>query len=84
MTLIHNLETFGIEPEAFGHTIQKGVACSTSLSQLPGKGKGMEVMVQGNQVNYIAQLLLGEFLKGVLDPYCNCKMVKPFISAYFI
>ena len=60
MTLIDNLETYGIEPEEFGHTVQVGVACSTSVSPLPGKGKGMQLLIQGNQVNYVADLLLGE------------------------
>ena len=59
MTLIHNVETFGIDPSEIAHTIQKGVACSTSVSPLPGKNKGMEVLVQGNQVAYVARLLTG-------------------------
>ena len=60
VTLIDNLETYGIDPEEFGHRVQVGVACSTSVTPLPGKGKGMQLLMQGNQINYIADLLLGK------------------------
>ena len=62
VTLIENLETYGIDPEELGHQVQIGVACSTSVSPLPGKGRGVQLMIQGNQVNYVAQLLLGKLL----------------------
>ncbi len=61
VTLIENLETYGIDPEEFGHRVQIGVACSTSLSPLPGKGKGLQLLIQGNQINFVADLLLGTF-----------------------
>ena len=60
VTLIHNLETFGVDPGEFAHSVQKGMACSTSTSPLPGKNRGVEVLVQGNQVAYVAKLLMGE------------------------
>lgn len=67
VTLIHNVETFGIDPSEFAHAIQKGVACSTAVNPMPGnKAKGMEVFVQGNQVAYVAKLLSGNFLTWLL------------------
>jgi translation initiation factor 2D len=60
VTLIHNVETFGIDPSELAHSVQKAVACSTSVSPLPGKSKGMEVLVQGNQINYVGKLLAGK------------------------
>ena len=57
MTLVHNLEIFGVDPQNFAHDVQIGMACSTSVGQMPGKGKGMEVLIQGNQINFIADLL---------------------------
>ena len=50
---------FEIDADEFAHKVQVGVACSASVNPLPGKGHGVEVMVQGNQVNYIGRLLTG-------------------------
>lgn len=57
MTLIHNVELYGIDPTDLAHQVQVGCACSTTVSEVPGKGT--EVMVQGNQVTFISNLLLG-------------------------
>ncbi|KAL3868819.1 hypothetical protein ACJMK2_041578 [Sinanodonta woodiana] len=61
ITLVENLETYGIDPEEFAHTVQIGVACSTSVSPLPQKNKGFQVMIQGNQINFVADLLTGQY-----------------------
>ena len=61
VTLIHNLETFGIDPEEFAHDVQVHMACSSSVSPLPGKNQGREVSIQGNQINYISSLLIGNY-----------------------
>ncbi|KAK3599846.1 hypothetical protein CHS0354_022416 [Potamilus streckersoni] len=61
ITLVENLETYGIDPEEFAHTVQIGVACSTSVSPLPQKNKGFQVMIQGNQINFIADLLTSQY-----------------------
>jgi translation initiation factor 1 (eIF-1/SUI1) len=60
VTLIENVETYGIDPAEFAHHVQISLACSTAVTPLPGKGKGQQVMVQGNQINYIATLLTGK------------------------
>ena len=60
VTLVHNLETFGIDPEEFAHDVQVHMACSSSVSPLPGKSQAMEVLIQGNQINYIASVLIGK------------------------
>lgn len=60
-TLIDNLETFGIEAADIAHRVQVGVACSTSVNPSPQKGKGMQVLIQGNQVKFVADLLLEKF-----------------------
>lgn len=57
MTLVCNLEVYGIDPTEFAHIVQKAVACSTNV--LVGGKNGAEVMVQGNQINYIVRLLTG-------------------------
>lgn len=57
VTLIQNIETYGIDPEEFAHRVQLAVACSTSVSELPGKAGGSQVLVQGNQIRFIGNLL---------------------------
>lgn len=63
VTLIRNLEPYGISPQEFAHNIQIKAACSTSVSQLPGKNiaPGMQVLVQGNQIAIVAKFLLDEY-----------------------
>ncbi|KAJ7323398.1 Eukaryotic translation initiation factor 2D [Desmophyllum pertusum] len=71
VTLIRNLESYGIDPQEFAHNIQIKAATSTSVSQLPGKhiAPGLQVLVQGNQVAIVAKFLLDE-----------CKIPKKYIS----
>ena len=58
-TVVYNLETYGIDPEYFASTVQKGVACSVTVGPRTIKPKERQVMVQGNQINYIGHLLRG-------------------------
>ena len=59
-TLVENLEVYGIDAQELAHAVQVGVACSTSVSPLPGKNHGLQVMVQGNQTLFVANLLQGK------------------------
>lgn len=61
VTLIDNLELFGIRMSEFAKECQHRVAASTSINKLPGK-KSDQLLVQGNQVNFIYNLLLGKSL----------------------
>jgi translation initiation factor 2D len=63
VTLIHNLDVFGIKPSEFSHKCQVGVAASSTINEAPNKKKSngspvIEVLVQGNQVTFVAKLLL--------------------------
>ncbi|XP_046578103.1 eukaryotic translation initiation factor 2D-like [Haliotis rubra] len=60
-TIVDNLEDFGIDPAAFAHTVQKSVSCSSSVIPHHQKNKGMQVLVQGNQIAFIADLLLDKY-----------------------
>lgn len=60
VTLINYLEDFKIDAEKFAHEIQLGVAASTKVGEAAGK-KGIQVLVQGNQVKYISKLLLDKY-----------------------
>ena len=61
MTLIENLEHFGIVPAELSHEIQIGIACSCTVNALPAKNKGLQVTIQGNQTKYVHKLLTGNF-----------------------
>lgn len=61
VTLVNNLEVFGISPQEFAHKVQIGVATSTSVYTAPNRKDGNEVLVQGNQTNFIARLLLEDY-----------------------
>jgi len=61
VTLVTNLEVFGIDPNKFAHKCQVSVAASTSVYEAANKKSGWEVLVQGNQLNFITKLLLQEY-----------------------
>jgi Translation initiation factor SUI1 len=58
--LVNNIELFGIDIQEFSRKCQHGVAASTSISEVPGK-KSRELLVQGNQIDFVAKLLQGLF-----------------------
>lgn len=60
VTTVENLEEYGVDPRLFAYKVQHGVACSASVVSSEQKGHGQEVVVQGNQINFIAELLLGK------------------------
>lgn len=60
-TIIENLDLFGIDEKTFAHTVQVKVACSASVVPSPQKNKGPQVVVQGNQVNFVVELLTGSY-----------------------
>ncbi|CAL1276942.1 unnamed protein product [Larinioides sclopetarius] len=57
VTLITNLETYGINPEKLAQHAQVAVAASTSITPTQS-GKGVLVLIQGNQVRYLQKLFL--------------------------
>ena len=72
VTLVHNLELYGIDAGEFAHRCQTGVAASTSVGEAANRRPGaVEVLVQGNQVVFISKLLLEtyriprKFIKGM-------------------
>lgn len=58
VTLIDNLELYGIPIYEFAKQCQHGVAASTTISQVPGK-RSQQLLVQGNQIHFIYNLLKG-------------------------
>ena len=66
VTLIHNLDVFGIDLHEFAHKCQVGVAASTTINEAHNKKRAgghpvMEVLIQGNQVAFASKLLIEEY-----------------------
>ena len=66
VTLIHNLDVFGISPQEFAHKCQVGVAASSTIHEAGNKKKSngspvIEVLIQGNQVAFAGKLLQNEY-----------------------
>jgi len=60
VTVVQNLELFGVDPAEFAGRVQKGVSCSTTVTADPSKSKNKtldQVTAQGNQVDFIGALL---------------------------
>ncbi|KAL3845721.1 hypothetical protein ACJIZ3_003124 [Penstemon smallii] len=60
VTKLSGLETFLIDPEALASELQKKFACSTTVTELPGK-KGLEVLVQGGVLDDLARHLVEQY-----------------------
>ncbi|KAL8060040.1 hypothetical protein ABFX02_03G127400 [Erythranthe guttata] len=60
VTKLSGLESFLIDPETLASELQKKFACSTTVSELPGK-KGLEVLVQGGVIDDLARHLVEQY-----------------------
>ncbi|KAJ6645425.1 Eukaryotic translation initiation factor 2D [Pseudolycoriella hygida] len=56
VTLVSNLEAYGIRLSEFEKACKLGVAASTTVTKLPYQ-KGEQLLVQGNQIRFIYKLL---------------------------
>ncbi|MED6241137.1 hypothetical protein ATANTOWER_031751 [Ataeniobius toweri] len=61
VTLIKNLEVYGLDPAAVATALQHRVQASTVLQLLPGAKDKVLVQIQGNQVHQVGSLLLDQF-----------------------
>ncbi|XP_069798341.1 eukaryotic translation initiation factor 2D isoform X1 [Narcine bancroftii] len=61
VTLIKNLEVYGIDAQIFGNALQIRAQASVTMNQVPGTKDKVALQVQGNQVNHIAKLLTEEY-----------------------
>ncbi|XP_022202167.1 eukaryotic translation initiation factor 2D isoform X2 [Nilaparvata lugens] len=60
VTLVNNLELYGINMKEFCQECQHGVAASTTINHPPSL-KGAQVQVQGNQVAFVSKLLMEKY-----------------------
>ncbi|KAF7281375.1 hypothetical protein GWI33_004856 [Rhynchophorus ferrugineus] len=61
VTIIDNLEAFGINIGDFAKECQHGVAASTSITPKPPGKKYDQLLVQGNQVIFVYNLLTEKY-----------------------
>ncbi|KAL1269467.1 hypothetical protein QQF64_031756 [Cirrhinus molitorella] len=61
VTIIKNLESFGLDPAMIADTLQHQVQASCVLQECPGAKNRVLVQVQGNQVQQISKLLLDQY-----------------------
>lgn len=60
VTLISNLEDYGVNVAEFAKAVKLGAAASTSMAEVPGT-KGEQLLVQGNHIKFVYDLLTGTY-----------------------
>ncbi|XP_067269364.1 eukaryotic translation initiation factor 2D [Pseudorasbora parva] len=61
VTVIKNLEAFGLDPAVVADTLQHQVQASCVLQDSPGAKNRVLVQIQGNQVQHVGKLLLDRY-----------------------
>eukprot|EP00079_Xenopus_tropicalis_P022271 XP_012814109.1 PREDICTED: eukaryotic translation initiation factor 2D isoform X3 [Xenopus tropicalis] len=61
VTMIKNLELYGLDPSSVGSMLQQRVQASSTCTAIPGSKDRVQVQIQGNQVSQVGKLLLEEF-----------------------
>ncbi|XP_074178500.1 eukaryotic translation initiation factor 2D isoform X2 [Rhinolophus sinicus] len=61
VTLVRNLEAYGLDPCAVAAILQQRCQASTTVTPVPGAKDGLQVQIQGNQVHHLSRLLLEEY-----------------------
>lgn len=56
-----NLDEYGLDLKEFAHEIQIAIQCSCTVSQ--SSSNKTQVVIQGNQIAYVADLLTGNLNK---------------------
>ncbi|KAI3357610.1 hypothetical protein L3Q82_016022, partial [Scortum barcoo] len=59
VTLIKNLEVYGLDPAVVATALQHRVQASSVLQPIPGSKDKVLVQIQGNQIHQVGNLLLG-------------------------
>ncbi|XP_029975610.1 eukaryotic translation initiation factor 2D [Salarias fasciatus] len=61
VTLVKNLEAYGVDPAAVAATLQHRVQASSVLQPVPGSRDRVSVQIQGNQIHQVGSLLLDHY-----------------------
>uniref|UniRef100_A0A672HWN4 Uncharacterized protein n=1 Tax=Salarias fasciatus TaxID=181472 RepID=A0A672HWN4_SALFA len=87
VTLVKNLEAYGVDPAAVAATLQHRVQASSVLQPVPGSRDRVSVQIQGNQIHQVGSLLLGmelipfQKINIIIVPKCNKIMLILLISS---
>ncbi|XP_074019419.1 eukaryotic translation initiation factor 2D isoform X2 [Numenius arquata] len=61
VTIIKNLELYGLDPQCVANVLQQKVQASATITPVPGTKDRVQVQIQGNQVHHLAKMLLEEY-----------------------
>ncbi|NXU87740.1 EIF2D factor, partial [Xiphorhynchus elegans] len=61
VTIIKNLELYGLDPQCVANTLQQKVQASATLTPAPGAKDRVQVQIQGNQIHHLAKMLLEQY-----------------------
>ncbi|XP_072804433.1 eukaryotic translation initiation factor 2D isoform X4 [Vicugna pacos] len=59
VTVVRNLEAYGLDPCSVAAILQQRCQASTTVTPAPGAKDSLQVQIQGNQVHHLGRLLLG-------------------------
>lgn len=60
VTLVNNLELYGVDLIKFSKECQHGVAASTTINDVPN-AQNRQIQIQGSQVPFVYKLLTGKY-----------------------
>ncbi|NXJ12944.1 EIF2D factor, partial [Odontophorus gujanensis] len=61
VTIVKNLELYGLDPQCVASVLQQKVQASTTITPVPGAKDRVQVQIQGNQIHHLAKMLLEEY-----------------------
>lgn len=61
VTVVRNLEAYGLDPGSVAAILQQRCQASTTITPAPGAKDSLQVQIQGNQVHHLGRLLLEEY-----------------------
>ncbi|XP_056585734.1 eukaryotic translation initiation factor 2D isoform X2 [Triplophysa dalaica] len=61
VTIVKNLEAFGLDPAVVADTLQRRVQASCFLQDSPGVKNRVLLQIQGNQIQHVGKLLLDQY-----------------------
>uniref|UniRef100_A0A8D2HUY8 Eukaryotic translation initiation factor 2D n=1 Tax=Urocitellus parryii TaxID=9999 RepID=A0A8D2HUY8_UROPR len=61
VTVVRNLEPYGLDPYSVAAILQQRCQASTTVTPAPGSKDSLQVQIQGNQVHHLGWLLLEEY-----------------------
>uniref|UniRef100_A0A8C6JL92 Eukaryotic translation initiation factor 2D n=1 Tax=Melopsittacus undulatus TaxID=13146 RepID=A0A8C6JL92_MELUD len=61
VTIIKNLELYGLDPQCVANILQQKVQASATITPISGTKDRVQVQIQGNQIHHLAKMLLEEY-----------------------